>query len=68
MFNPMMEIMIGIGFHNFIDTPRVGIILFSMQLTAAQVVAVGPGGYRRYRGHVARDIRVHNLVRQAHRC
>jgi uncharacterized integral membrane protein (TIGR00698 family) len=55
----ILAIVIGIGFHNFVGTPlqakdgvafilrkvsRVGIILLGLQLTAAQVVLVGPAG------------------------
>jgi uncharacterized integral membrane protein (TIGR00698 family) len=59
-FSPMiLAIVLGIGFHNFVGTPvrakegvafslrkvlRAGIILLGLQLTAAQVVLVGPAG------------------------
>jgi len=59
-FSPMIiAILIGIGFHNTIGTPhmakagvlfsmrrvlRLAIVLLGLQLTAAQVIAVGPAG------------------------
>ena len=55
----ILAIVIGIGLHNFVGTPpqakdgvafimrkvlRIGIILLGLQLTAAQIVLVGPAG------------------------